>query len=182
MAHPTEKQIYQHLTTYYQALLDRGMSPEVAKELTVQQVAEGGYDKKWWSGDLVKFNTPTELADHVIDHHSRLYPDSLKATNFDEFYDGLQKTGKHMYNSEKGYNGYKQHLLSYRPAIIRRLDNYEATRTPKTQPTQQANTSAISLTPILEKNDATAVTKQPVIQPVAVRRFGGRLKRHLNLK
>ncbi len=99
----TESQIYKHVTSYYQALLDNGASPEVAKELTVQQVAEGGYNPKWWTGDKVKFNTPEELAKHVLDYHKRMYPDSLKAKNFEDFYNGIQRTGQYMYNSEKGY-------------------------------------------------------------------------------
>ncbi len=182
--HPTERQIYKHLTSYYQALLDRGMTPEVAKELTVQQVAEGGYDTKWWSGDEVKFNTPGELADHVIGHHSRMYPDSLKATNFDEFYNGIQRTGKAMYNSEKGYNGYKRHLLSYRPAILRRLDKYEQSKTPAVQSTVQPTaqpTTPINIENIVEKNDATSVLKPMIVKPIQAKKLGGRLKRHLNL-
>lgn len=166
-----DNKIYKHITSYYQALLDKGLSPEVARELTVQQVAEGGYNTKWWTGDKVKYNTPEELAAHVIEHHSRMFPDSLKATNFNEFYDGLQKTGKAMYNSVKGYNGYKQHLLTYRPGIIRRINQYEQ------QPTIKA--------PVLEHiepNDVTNIVNTPVIQPIQMKKCGGKLKRHIKLK
>lgn len=33
-----------------------------------------------------------------------------------------------MYNSVQGYEGYKKHLLSYAPAISKRIDAYEASK------------------------------------------------------
>lgn len=182
MPNNTENQIYNHVTSYYQALLDKGMSPEVAKELTVQQVAEGGYNTKWWSGDKVKYNTPQELAAHVIDHHSRMFPDSLKATNFNEFYNGIQKTGKAMYNKVKGYNGYKQHLLTYRPGIVRRINKYEQSRTPVQEPVTETPTIAAPTLEHAEPNDVTKVVTTPVAQPIQMQKRGGKLKRHINHK
>lgn len=182
MPNNTENQIYNHVTSYYQALLDQGMSPEVAKELTVQQVREGGYAKRWWSGDGVKFNTPQELAKHVIAKHSKLYPDSLKATNFDEFYNGLQKTGKYMYNSEQGYNGYRKALLNVRPGVVRRIDKYVQSRTPVQEPVTETPAIAAPTLEHAEPNDVTKVVTTPVAQPIQMQKRGGKLKRHINHK
>lgn len=160
----------------YQSLLDLGISPFVAKQLSIQQVAEGGYEKKWWTGDKVKFDTPQQLAAHIVTTYGKNYPDSLKATTFQQFYDGLQKTGRiGMYNSAQGYEGYKKHLLSYAPAISKRIDAYEASRSTGPEATPQNNLlmQKINITP--EQPDALRVTQVPVVH-----RYGGRLKRHIN--
>lgn len=163
----------------YQALVDQGISPFVAKQLSIQQVAEGGYAKKWWTGDHVKFDTPQQLATHIVDMYGKNYPDSLKATTFQQFYDGLQRTGrKGMYNSFAGYEGYKKYLLSYAPAISKRIDAYEASKTTRPTAVPQNNLlmQKIAITP--EQPDALRVTQ---IQPIpVVHRYGGKLKRHIN--
>lgn len=172
----TNERSKESILQLYQALLDQGVSPFVAKQLSIQQVAEGGYAKKWWTGDRVKFDTPQQLASHIVDTYSRNYPDSLKATTFQQFYDGLQKTGRRgMYNSVTGYEGYKKHLLSYAPAISKRIDTYESSKTIST-PQDKLFIQKIDIVP--EQPDALRMTQVQSI-PV-VHRYGGKLKRHIN--
>ena len=71
---------------------------------------------------IKKFNNVDQFTDHLIDWHSRMYPDSLKANNFEEYWKGIQITPKYKYNSENP--NYKQELLRTRPGVKKRINFY----------------------------------------------------------
>ena len=104
----------------YQNLIDNGVSDQAALELTNQKIAEGGW-KGYSSGDGKKFNNVNSFVDHIIDWHNKMYPDSLKANSFNQFFNSLEY-GKHKYNPNP--NIYKQHLLETRPGVKKRINNY----------------------------------------------------------
>ena len=124
---PGTKSQYNNVTQIYQALVDKGVTPQAALDLTNQKVAEKGWTG-FATGDNKKYPNAQSFAQHLIDWHSRMYPDSLKAQNFQQYYDGIQKNAKYMYNSEKGYNGYKKDLLLTRPGVKKRINYYRATQ------------------------------------------------------
>ena len=68
---------YENVVQIYQALINQGVSPQVALELTNQKVAEKGYTG-FVSGDNKKFSNASAFAKHLVDWHSRMYPDSLE--------------------------------------------------------------------------------------------------------
>lgn len=106
-------QIYQHF-------IDNGIPEQAALELTNQKIAEGGW-KGYSSGDGKKFNNVDNFIDHIIDWHNKMYPDSLKANSFNQFFNSLEY-GKHKYNPNP--NSYKQHLLETRPGVKKRINEY----------------------------------------------------------
>ena len=124
---PGTKSQYDNVTQIYQALVDKGVTPQAALDLTNQKVAEKGWTG-FATGDNKKYPNAQSFADHLINWHSRMYPDSLKAKNFQQYYDGIQKNVKYMYNSEKGYDGYKKDLLLTRPGVKKRINYYRATK------------------------------------------------------
>lgn len=109
-----------HAQDVYQGFINQGVTPEVALELTNQQVAEGGWNK-YSTGDKQTFKAVEPFTQHVVDWHERMYPDSLKATNFNQFFKGLQN-GKYKYNPNS--NQYYKHLKSTRPGVKKRINVY----------------------------------------------------------
>ena len=51
-----------------------------------------------------------------------MYPDSLKARSFEDYWKGIQITPKYKYNSED--SDYKQKLLKTRPGVKKRINHY----------------------------------------------------------
>lgn len=87
---PGTRSQYNNVTQIYQALVDKGVTPQAALDLTNQKVAEKGWTG-FVTGDNKKYPNAQSFADHLINWHSRMYPDSLKAQNFQQYYDGIQK-------------------------------------------------------------------------------------------
>lgn len=112
---------YNHVVSIYQALVSKGVPDQVALELTNQKVAEKGWNG-FVTGDNKRYPNANSFADHLIDWHGRMYPESLKAKNFDQFYKGIQVTPKYKYNSENP--NYKQNLLDTRPGVKKRINYY----------------------------------------------------------
>lgn len=117
-----EDKNYNKVVKLYQGYIDRGIPPEAALDLTNQNIQEGGWNS-WSSGDGKAFKTADGLINHVIDWHSRMYPDTLKSRNFEEFYNGLEN-GVHRYNSR--YKGYMDELLNMRKGVKNRVNHYRA--------------------------------------------------------
>lgn len=113
---------YTHVTSLYQALIDRGIPPQAALELTNQQVAEGGWNA-WYTGDGKRYPTHNGLADHIASWMTKSYPDTIKAKNFDQFFNGLQHGKNGSYNNKPEY---KPNLLNTRPGVKRRINAYRA--------------------------------------------------------
>lgn len=120
---PGTKAQYDNVTSIYQSLVDKGVDPQAALELTNQKVAEKGWTG-FATGDNKKFNNVNSFTDHLIDWHSRMYPDSLKVNNFQDFWNGIQG-GKHKYNPRG--NAYKKELLLTRPGVKKRINFYRNT-------------------------------------------------------
>ena len=112
---------YNNVISIYQSLVGKGINPQAALDIVNQKVAEKGWEG-YVTGDNKKFNNVDQFTDHLIDWHSRMYPDSLKARNFDEYWRGIQITPKYKYNSENP--NYKQHLLQTRPGVKKRINFY----------------------------------------------------------
>lgn len=112
---------YNNVISIYQSLVSKGINPQAALDLVNQKVAEKGWTG-YVSGDNKKFSNVDDFTDHLIDWHSRMYPDSLKAKNFDEYWKGIQITPKYKYNSENP--NYKSHLLQTRPGVKKRINFY----------------------------------------------------------
>lgn len=112
---------YNNVISIYQSLVSKGINPQTALELVNQKVAEKGWSG-YATGDNKKFNNVDQFTDHLIDWHSRMYPNSLKARNFEEYWRGIQVTPKYKYNSENP--NYKQHLLQTRPGVKKRINFY----------------------------------------------------------
>lgn len=113
---------YNNVISIYNSLLDEGIQPQAALELTNQKVAEKGW-KGYVSGDNKHFNNSDDFAEHLINLHQRLYPDSLKANNFNQFYKAIE-FGKNKYNPNP--NAYKQQLLDTRNGVKKRINSYRA--------------------------------------------------------
>lgn len=112
---------YNNVTQIYQALVDHGVTPQAALDLTNQKVAEKGWSG-YSTGDSKRFNNAEQFTNHIIDWYGRMYPDSLKANNFNQFWKGIQITPKYKYNSENP--NYKQELLRTRPGVKKRINFY----------------------------------------------------------
>lgn len=114
---------YNHVTEIYQDLVDKGVNPQAALDLVNQKVAEKGW-KGYSTGDNKKYNNVSDFTDHLIDWHGRMYPESLKANNFEEYYRGIMITPKHKYNTRG--NAYKRELESTRPGVKKRINHYRS--------------------------------------------------------
>ena len=113
-----------HVASLYQGYIDRGIPEEAALELVNQKVAEKGW-KGWVSGDNKKFSNMDDFLDHTVEYHKRMYPETLKSKDFNQFFNGLEK-GKYKYNPYP--DTYKKHLLLTRPGVRKRINKYRATQ------------------------------------------------------
>lgn len=116
---------YDYVTDIYQSFVDKGVDPQSALDLTNLVIAEGGW-YKYRTGDSKQFQNADTLTDHVIQHHKAMYPDTLKSTNWESFYRGLNVTPKYKYNSENP--NYKKWLYKTRPGIKKRINFYRQTQ------------------------------------------------------
>ena len=112
---------YNNVVSIFQSLVGKGVPPQAALEIVNQKVAEKGWTG-FSTGDNKKYSTANDFADHIIDWHSRMYPSSLKANSFEDYWRGIQITPKYKYNSEDPY--YKQKLLKTRPGVKKRINHY----------------------------------------------------------
>lgn len=115
------QQQYNNVVSIYQSLISKGIPPQAALEIVNQKVAEKGWTG-FTTGDNQKYSTADEFTDHIIDWHSRMYPDSLKANNFEDYWKSIQITPKHKYNSQNP--NYRQELLKTRPGVKKRINHY----------------------------------------------------------
>ena len=115
------QQQYNNVVSIYQSLVSKGIPPQAALEIVNQKVAEKGWTG-FATGDNKKYSTADGFADHIIDWHGRMYPDSLKARSFEDYWKGIQITPKYKYNSEDP--NYKQKLLKTRPGVKKRINYY----------------------------------------------------------
>lgn len=111
---------YNHATQIYQSYINQGVNPQTALELTNQKIAEKGWTG-WVSGDNKRYNNVVSFTDHTINQFNRLYPDSLKSNNFNQFFQGIEG-GRTKYNPTP--NIYRQHLLQTRPGVKKRINEY----------------------------------------------------------
>lgn len=116
----TQKQ-YNNVVSIYQSLVSKGVPPQAALEIVNQKVAEKGW-AGFATGDNKKYFNADDFADHIIDWHGRMYPDSLKAKSFEDYWKGIQITPKYKYNSENP--NYKQELLKTRSGVKKRINFY----------------------------------------------------------
>lgn len=112
---------YDHVAELYQALVDKGVDPQAALEIVSQKVAEKGWSG-YVTGDNKKYSDANSWADHILDWHGRMYPDSLKAQNFDEYYNNIMVTPKYKYN-RRGLE-YRRELERTRPGVKKRINYY----------------------------------------------------------
>ena len=115
------KSQYDNVVSIYQSLVSKGVDPQAALDLVNQKVAEKGWTG-YTTGDNKKFNNVDQFTDHLIDWHSRMYPDSLKAKNFNDYWKGIMITPKNKYNPRG--NAYKKELLLTRPGVKKRINFY----------------------------------------------------------
>ena len=115
------QQQYNNVVSIYQSLISKGIPPQAALEIVNQKVAEKGWTG-YTTGDNQKYSTADEFTDHIIDWHGRMYPDSLKANNFEDYWKSIQITPKHKYNSQNP--NYRQELLKTRPGVKKRINHY----------------------------------------------------------
>ena len=118
----TGNKLYDHTIALYQGFVDKGINPQVALELTNQQIAENGY-KSYRGGDGKGFSTPTQYVNHTIGHMQRMFPDSLKANSFNQFFKA-QENGKIKYNPNVSI--YRNKLLLTRPGVKKRINIWRA--------------------------------------------------------
>lgn len=130
---------YNNVVSIYQSLVSKGVDPQAALDLVNQKVAEKGWTG-YSTGDNKKFNNVDQFTDHLIDWHRRMFPDSLKANNFNQFWKGIMVTPKYKYNPRG--NAYKQELLRTRPGVKKRINFYR----------KQQGLSPLALVSILENN------------------------------
>lgn len=112
---------YNNVVSIYQSLVSKGVLPQAALEIVNQKVAEKGW-AGFATGDNKKYFNADDFADHIIDWHGRMYPDSLKAKSFEDYWKGIQITPKYKYNSENP--NYKQELLKTRSGVKKRINFY----------------------------------------------------------
>lgn len=112
---------YNNVVSIYQSLVSKGIQPQAALEIVNQKVAEKGW-AGFATGDNKKYFNSDDFANHIIDWHGRMYPDSLKAKNFEDYWKGIQITPKYKYNSENP--NYKQELLKTRSGVKKRINFY----------------------------------------------------------
>ena len=111
---------YNHVTQIYQSYINQGVNPQTALELTNQKIAEKGWTG-WVSGDNKRYSDVNSFTDHTINQFNKLYPDSLKSNNFNQFFQGIEG-GRTKYNPTP--NTYRQHLLQTRPGVKKRINEY----------------------------------------------------------
>lgn len=114
---------YNNVVSIYLSLVNKGVNPQAALDLVNQKVAEKGWNG-YVTGDNKKFKNVDQFTDHIIDWYGRMYPDSLKANNFNQYWRGIQVTPKYKYNSENP--NYKKELLRTRPGVKKRINFYRA--------------------------------------------------------
>ena len=114
---------YNHVTEIYQSLVDKGVEPQAALDLVNQKIAEKGWNG-YVTGDNKKYPDVNSFTDHLIDWHGRMYPESLKAKNFEQFYRGIMITPKYKYNPRG--NAYKRELENTRPGVKKRINYYRS--------------------------------------------------------
>lgn len=114
---------YNHVTEIYQSLVDKGVNPQAALDLVNQKVTEKGWTG-YSTGDNKKYKNVSDFTDHLIDWHGRMYPESLKANSFEQFYRGIMITPKHKYNPRG--NAYKRELENTRPGVKKRINHYRS--------------------------------------------------------
>lgn len=112
---------YNNVVSIYQSLVSKGVLPQAALEIVNQKVAEKGW-AGFATGDNKKYFNADDFADHIIDWHGRMYPDSLKAKSFEDYWKGIQITPKYKYNSDN--SNYKQELLKTRSGVKKRINFY----------------------------------------------------------
>lgn len=117
----TKDRRYRHVTEIYQSFIDNGATPQAALDLTNQKIAEQGWTG-YVSGDKVRYDNADDFTQHVIDHYKRMYPDSLKANNFNQFFRGIESTSKYKYNPNP--ESYRKKLELTRPGVKRRINSY----------------------------------------------------------
>lgn len=115
---------YNHAVAVYQGLLDRGIPEQAAFELTNQKIGEGGW-KSYSTGDGKHYNSMDKLLDHIASWMKASYPDTIKARNYNEFYNGLMHGKNGKYNAKPEY---KQKLLQTRPGVLRRINDYRKSK------------------------------------------------------
>ena len=115
------QQQYNNVVSIYQSLVSKGIPPQAALEIVNQKVAEKGW-AGFATGDNKKYSTADDFADHIIDWYGRMYPDSLKANSFEDYWKSLQITPKYKYNNKNP--NYKQELLRTRPGVKKRINHY----------------------------------------------------------
>lgn len=115
---------YNHAVAVYQGLLNRGIPEQAAFELTNQKILEGGW-KSLHTGDGKHYKDMNKLLDHIASWMKTSYPDTIKAKNFNEFYNGLMNGKNGKYNDRPAY---KQELLNTRKGVLRRINNYRGTK------------------------------------------------------
>lgn len=135
---------YNNVVSIYQSLVSKGVPPQAALEIVNQKVAEKGWTG-FATGDNKKYFNSDDFADHIIDWHGRMYPDSLKAKSFEDYWKGIQITPKYKYNSENP--NYKQELLKTRSGVKKRINFYRQQ--------QGLNPLAYVPTPDIEKINIT---------------------------
>ena len=111
---------YKHAIAIYQGLKDRGIPDQAAFELTNQKILEGGW-KNYFTGDSKRYKAMDPLLDHIASWMKTSYPDTIKARNFNEFYNGLMNGKNGKYNSRPGY---KKELQGTRSGVLRRINDY----------------------------------------------------------
>lgn len=117
------KSQYNHVVELYQSFVDKGIDPQVALDLVNQKVTEKGWTG-YATGDNKKYPDVDSFTDHVIDWHQRMYPDSIKAKNFNQFYNGIMVTPKYKYNPRG--NEYRKELEKTRPGVKKRINYYRS--------------------------------------------------------
>ena len=111
---------YNHVTQIYQSYINQGVNPQTALELTNQKIAEKGWTG-WVSGDNKRYSDVNSFTNHTINQFNKLYPNSLKSNNFNQFFQGIEG-GRTKYNPTP--NRYRQHLLQTRPGVKKRINEY----------------------------------------------------------
>ena len=116
---------YNHVASIYQSFVNQGVDPQVALELTNQKVTEKGWNG-WVSGDKKSYGNVNDFTKHVIEHYNKMYPDSMKANGFEQFYRGIEVSPKYKYNPYP--TRYRQQLLLTRPGVKKRVNEYRKTQ------------------------------------------------------
>lgn len=113
---------YDHVTTIYQSLVNKGVDPQAAVDLVNQKVAEKGWTG-WVTGDKKKYSTVDAFTDHLIEWMGRMYPGSLNSKGFEDYWKAIMK-GKHKYNPNP--TKYRKDLYKTRPGVLKRINHYRS--------------------------------------------------------